>query len=246
MVVTMAITNRIIDIHNHSFPNVDDGAKSFEEAVENIKYLKSIGVTDIVLTSHYIINSKYQSSINSRLPILKKLQDLDLGVNLYLGNEVFISEATTLINLVKSGATSTINNSRYLLIEFPRSQVIQHLDKIICELNEAGITPIIAHPERYSYYWENFDKLKELLEYDCLFQCNIESIAGKYGSNAKKALKKMLKEGMVSILATDFHHKETNKYLEKSLKKVTKLIGTERLATLLVERPLKIISNKTI
>lgn len=242
----MAITNRIIDIHNHSFPNVDDGAKSFEEAVENIKYLKSIGVTDIVLTSHYIINSKYQSSINSRLPILKKLQDLDLGVNLYLGNEVFISEATTLINLVKSGATSTINNSRYLLIEFPRSQVIQHLDKIICELNEAGITPIIAHPERYSYYWENFDKLKELLEYDCLFQCNIESIAGKYGSNAKKALKKMLKEGMVSILATDFHHKETNKYLEKSLKKVTKLIGTERLATLLVERPLKIISNKTI
>ncbi len=239
-------TNRIVDIHNHSLPLVDDGSSSFEEAVANIKYLKEFGVTDIVLTSHYIINSKYQSPISNRVEILKKLQELNLGVNLYLGNEVFISDIPSLLNLLKEKKVATINNSKYLLIEFPRHQVIKHADKVICELNEAGYTPIIAHPERYSYYWKNFSKLKELLEYECLFQCNIESISGKYGHNSKKTLKKLLKENMVSILATDLHHQETSKYIKKSLKKLNKLNNFRTLKTLLEDNPLKIINNENI
>lgn len=239
-------TNRIVDIHNHSLPLVDDGATSLEEATTNIKYLKSIGITDIVLTSHYIINSKYQSPVSNRKSILKQLQDLDLGVNLYLGNEVFISDAKSLISLLKENKIASLNHSKYLLIEFPRHQIVHYVDKIICELNDAGYTPIIAHPERYSYYWHHFNKLKELLEYDCIFQCNIESIAGKYGRNAKKTIKKLLKDDLVCVLATDFHHLYNNKQLTKALNKLNKLVGSKKINKLLVENPLKIIENKKV
>ena len=67
------ITNKIVDIHNHSLFGVDDGAKTIEDAVENISYLRKFGVTDIVLTSHYIPESKYQSDVITRKNILSFL-----------------------------------------------------------------------------------------------------------------------------------------------------------------------------
>ena len=93
-----AIMNKIIDIHNHSLPLVDDGAKSFDEAIENITYLKTLGINDIILTSHYNPNIKSTKKVEDRLSILEelKLATKSLNVNLYLGNEVFINDTNTL------------------------------------------------------------------------------------------------------------------------------------------------------
>jgi len=238
-------TNRMIDIHNHSLPNIDDGAKDLEEAIKNIEYLKSLGVTDVILTSHYIANSKYTKNVSYRVDKLKELQDKVKGINLYLGNEVYISDSKTIIKWLKEKEITTLNSSRYLLIEFPMHHELHHLDKIICELNEEGITPIIAHPERYSYYWKKSNHLQELLEYDCLLQGNIGSMIGEYGRNAKKMIKKLLKENKISFLATDFHH-QNNKRLEKSLKKLKKLIGEEELKKLVEKNPSLVLKNEEI
>lgn len=246
MALMATIMNKIIDIHNHSLPGVDDGARTLEEAISNIRYLASLGVNDIVLTSHYILNSKYNSSVSAREEILKELKEhtKDLEVNLYLGNEVFISDSKTILKLLAKKEITTINNSKYLLIEFPLNHKINHLDEIICELNEAGITPIIAHPERYTYFARDITKLKELLEYDCLLACNIESISGVYGDTSKKLIKKLLKENLVNILATDYHH--YNKFLTKSLKKLSKILSEEQLEVLLYTNPKKIIENERL
>lgn len=243
----MAVTmNRIIDIHNHSLPFVDDGAKSLEEAIDNINYLKSLGITDIILTSHYILNSKYNATLSKREEIYQELKkSLDNDINIYLGNELFITDSKTILKLLQNKEITTLNNSRYLLIEFPINSKLNHIDQIICELNDNGIVPIIAHPERYPYFDRHLDELKNILEYNVLLQCNIESINGKYGKTAKKLLKKLLKENMVSFLATDFHHQSLSN-LEKAFKKINKILSLEQLDILLNKNPLQVLNNGEI
>lgn len=236
--------NKLIDIHNHCLPKVDDGAKTIDEAIESIKNLFNLGFTDIVLTSHYIINTNFNKNVADREKIFNKLKEKlnDIPINLYLGNEVFITDAKTLLNSLKIKEITTLNNSKYLLIELPMHQFIQQLDSIICTLNDAGIIPIIAHPERYSYYWDNPSKLKSLLEYNCYLQCNIDSINGLYGNRAKKMIKYLLKENMVCTLATDTHYYRKQQ-IDKSLRKLEKLIGKEKLVQLTQTNPYIIIND---
>lgn len=240
------ITNKIVDIHNHSLFGVDDGARAIEDTINNIKYLKKYGVTDIVLTSHYIPESKYQSDVITRKNILKEIkkETKDMDVNLYLGNEVFVSNK--IIELINTGKITTLNESRYILIEFPMNQALHYIEDIVCELNDYGLIPVIAHPERYSYFKENYNKIDSLLEYNCILQCNIESIVGKYGNGAKKLMKLLLKDKKVKVLATDFHHVGSNNMLDKSFRKLKKLLSKEELNELLYENPLKIIKNENL
>lgn len=242
------ITTRLVDIHNHTLPFVDDGAKDFEDAVSNLEYLKNIGVTDVILTSHYIEKSNYKADVKERNEILTELQKLakNFGINLYLGNEVYITDEDTLLSLLKEEKITTLNNSRYLLIEFPLWQKVSGIDRVICALNEKGIIPIIAHPERYSYIQKDFNKIYDLLEYDCLLQCNIYSYAGKYGRAAKKTIKKLLKEELVSFLATDLHKVPSSDSLLKAKRKLEKKLDSTYYRKLTIENPEKVLNNKSI
>lgn len=240
--------DNIIDLHNHTLPGVDDGAKTIEEAIENINYLKERNITDIVFTSHYIVNSKYEVSVAERKKILTKLKKYykDDNINFYLGNEVYVSDSNILLDLLKNNKLTTLNNSRYMLIEFSLTQKLQHVDQLLCELNEHGIVPIIAHPERYHDLQKNYKKIYELLEYDCLLQCNIGSLSGQYGREAKKYVKWLLKHNLVSILATDFHHITKKEYLNKGLKKLNKLVSLEKRKDLLCRNPKLVLEDTKI
>jgi len=240
--------NKMVDLHNHSLPSVDDGAKTMEEAIDNIKYLKKNGIKEIILTSHYIVNSNYNANLKTRKKIynslVEKLNSKD--IKLYLGNEVFINDSETILNLLKKKEIATLNDSKYLLVEFPLNYKVRHLDNIICELNDAGYIPIIAHPERYINYQKNYNKLKDLLEYNCLLQCNLGSILGEYGRSAKKLFKKLIKDDVVTFIATDFHHITDEAKFEKAFKKLNKLVSPEKLKDLIENNPKLVLKNKDI
>ena len=51
------------DIHSHILYNIDDGSKSLEESIELLKELEKSGVEEIILTPHYIEDSKYVANI---------------------------------------------------------------------------------------------------------------------------------------------------------------------------------------
>lgn len=240
--------DKIIDLHNHSLPGVDDGAQNLEEAIANIEYLKSLGISDIVLTSHYILNSHYDVSVSRREDILTRLKnqfDND-NINLYLGNEVYISDSSSILDLLDRREITTLNGSRYLLIELPLHQSVRHIDRLLCDLNDKGITPIIAHPERYRFLQKDNKKIYDLLEYDCLLQCNLGSINGQYGRQAKKLVKWLLKKNLVSFIATDFHHVKKQNKLDKSLKKLNKIISSKQMEKLLYDNPKLVLENEKI
>lgn len=218
------------DIHSHILFDVDDGSKSIEESIELLKKLKDIGFNNIILTPHYIEGSEYcskNSEKNKRLKQLKEeLSNQKIDINIHLGNEIFINN--NIYELIKAAEIKTLNNTRYILVELPFHNQIVNLEDIIYELKIKGLIPIIAHPERYSYFQKNYKEVDKLREEGFLFQGNYASILGYYGKESQKLLKYMLKKQYIDYLGTDIHRINKTyvidnfKKIEKQIIKITK------------------------
>lgn len=235
----------MIDIHSHLIPNVDDGAKSPEETIELIKEAREAGITDIILTPHYIINS-YEQNAETLILLKDKLQQIinseNIKVNLHIGMEVYITD--NLVEILKQNKILTLAGSKYLLMELPLNTNVQYLDMVIFKLIENNIIPIIAHPERYKFVQEDPSKVRELIESGCLIQSNIGSILGIYGKKAKKTIKYLLKNDLINFIATDTHRKNTiYPLLEKGIKKIEKITGKENAEELTNLNVQKILNN---
>lgn len=244
---TMDITmDKIIDIHTHILPGVDDGARNIEESIKIIDYLYSKGITDMVLSSHYIKDTDYSFNQIARSQILENLRAMvtNPDIHLYLGNEVYLCE--DLIDLLEKHEISTINGTRYMLIELPLTGVFNGLQNILCELTNYGIIPIIAHPERYAFLQEDNRRIRELLEFGCLLQCNVDSLVGKYGKKAKKLIKWFLKRNLVSFIASDTHYVDHDDMLTVSYKKLKRLVGDAKFKELTFTNPTKVLDNQII
>lgn len=212
------------DIHSHILYNIDDGSKSLEESIELLKELEKSGVEEIILTPHYIEDSKYVANILQKQEKIEQLQKYT-DIKLYVGNEVYISK--NVLELLESGEISTLNNSRYLLIELPMSSKIRHLDEIIYNLIRNNIIPIIAHPERYLYVQSDIKYLDKYVDMGVLFQSNYGSILGIYGKKAKKTIKHLLKNNYITFLGSDIHSLNKKIDIKKASRKIKRIIKNE-------------------
>lgn len=227
------------DIHCHILYGVDDGPKTKDESLKLINELYNNGVTEICASSHYIIGSNYNCNNKIKQNIISDLKWLT-KMNIYISNEVFIDN--DIYKYIKKDEISTINNSRYILIELPLNEKIYNYEEILFELISKGYVPIIAHPERYLYLTTS--ELEDLINLGCLFQGNIASLIGKYGKDSEKKIKTLLKKHMIHIMATDSHHVVNN--LDKCRKKLKKLVNNNMYEDLLENNFDKIINDQKI
>ncbi len=188
------------DLHNHLLYGIDDGSKDLASSVKLLKEIKSEGVDEIIFTPHYIIGSEYNANNTKKMKLLKTLK-AKTKIKVYLGNEVFLDN--NIIEYIKNKEISTLNNSRYILIEFPINEKMSTAEIHLENLIRTGYVPIIAHPERYHYY--DLDFFGDLIREGCLMQGNITSLCGRYGRAAKHNLKLMIKKDMIHFIGTDIH-----------------------------------------
>ena len=218
------------DIHSHILFDVDDGSKSIEESITLLKKMKEIGFNNVILTPHYIKDTEYSAENKEKKIKFNQLKEVlnenNIDINIYLGNEIFINKE--IYELIKTAKIHTLNNTRYVLIELPFHNEIVNLEDIIYELKVKGLIPIIAHPERYTYFQEDYNKVDALKEEGILFQANYASILGYYGKSSQKLLKYMLKNRYIDYLGTDIHRTaktyviDNFKKIEKQIIKITK------------------------
>lgn len=238
--------DKIVDIHTHILPGIDDGAHDIEESIRIINYLYNVGITDIVLTSHYVPNTIYSYNQLVRVKLLSTLKQKlnNDNIHLYLGNEVYLSEEV--IDLLEKHEISTINDTKYMLVELPLTGCLNNFQSILCDLNAYGIIPIIAHPERYEFIQKDKKRIRELLEFNCLLQCNIDSLIGKYGKRAKKIMKWLLKKDLVQFVATDTHSVNNKEEIIKAYNKLEKMVGEKKFNELTNINPNKVLENKNV
>ena len=174
---------------------IDDGSKSLTESIAILKKAKKAGVTDIMLTPHYIKNSKYACNNKNKEELLnelkKEMKNNNIDINLYLGNEVYID--SDIIPLINRNEIKTLNNSKYILVELPLTREVNEAIDIFKKLINKGYKVILAHPERYTYIQEDISKLEEFIDIGVLMQGNFKSLLGKYGEAAEETLIDLLK-----------------------------------------------------
>ena len=236
----------MIDVHSHIIPNVDDGARSVEETFNILKEAKAVGFTDVILTSHFLLNY-YETDAQELIFWKDKLQEvLDQrgpNIKLHSGMEIYISNQME--ELLENKKILTLANSGYMLIELPLATNVKYFDYVVYYLEAKGIKPIIAHPERYKCVQKDPDIVEEYIEKGCLIQCNYGSIVNLYGREAEKTIKTLLKKNQVHFLGSDVH-RENGTYLIilDAIKKIRKIIGENKINEITTINPKKILQNE--
>lgn len=235
----------MIDIHNHIIYDVDDGAENIEESIKIIKSAKDVGITDICFTPHYMEDGykTERKELEVRLESIRKcLKNENIKINLFLGEEIFIFP-----KLVENiDKIVSLNDSRYILIEFPLVEEISYIDEVLYKLLAMGKVPIIAHPERYLTTQRDLSFAKNLVEKGALLQININSISGHYGKEAKKIATDLLKLKMVQFIASDSHSTAGYSVVPKSMEILRKIISEEEIKELTEDNPMKVLKNEDI
>ena len=238
----------MIDFHSHIIPNVDDGSKSVEETFELLKEAKEAGFSGIISTSHYM-EGYYETDAAERSVWIKAISEnlgkKDIDLKLYLGNEVYITK--NIINLLETGKATSINNSNYVLFEFPMNSKPMDMYDIIYDMLECKIVPILAHPERYSFVQKDPNLIYDLIQKGVLMQSNYGSILGMYGEKAEIIVRKFLENNMVHFLGSDVHRVgSVYPRIQSSLKEIEDIVGEDKLDEISTVNPELVLENKGI
>jgi protein-tyrosine phosphatase len=197
----------IVDIHSHIIPGIDDGSKSMEMTLEMLKNAEEEGTTEIIATPHYLLEYGEATIIDVKNHV-KKINDIleheKINVKIYSGQEVYFTEK--IIDDYMEGNIGSLNDSRYMLIEFPMDKFDNNIFDILYELQVRDVVPIIAHPERYKPFKEKPSLINDFINEGYLFQVNAGSIEGKFGESVRKTADLFLKNHIYNFIGSDAHN----------------------------------------
>lgn len=197
----------MIDMHSHIIYGIDDGARDEESTLQMLKLAEISGTTTIVATPHYMKGrfiTPYEEVVERVYEIRKLARDNNIDVEIMAGQEIYYHK--DLIYYYNDKLIGTINNSRYMLIEFPMMEF--NIDDIIdglYELTIRGIVPIIAHPERYKPFIKKPHLINKFIEEGYLFQMNSGSLLGKFGRDVQRLAETYYNNGIYSVIGSDAH-----------------------------------------
>jgi protein-tyrosine phosphatase len=201
------IPNDYVDIHSHILFGIDDGAKTIEDSDFLMKSLLDIGFLKCITTPHTIeyVWDNTKESIVAKYDEVKNLSpELSTELNLSVASEYMMNESFS--KLFQNERLLTLKGN-HVLVEMSYLAPPLQLYDLLFELQIAGYTPVLAHPERYGFYHHNFSEYAKLKKAGCLFQMNLLSSVGYYGPEVMKVAEKLLKNGLIDFTGSDVHHK---------------------------------------
>ena len=198
----------MIDIHSHIIPNVDDGARSWQEALAMCRMAWKDGIQGMVATPH-ALNGVYLTDGNviaEQIVLLKeKLREENIGLEIYQGAEVYCSPDLPLI-LTQDPSLTFNSSGRYFLLEFPHSIIPPHSEELLFQLGLRNFIPIIVHPERNLHVQSNVGLLEKLVNAGAFCQVTAMSFTGGFGTRVRDTAFQLLKKGLVHAVASDAHN----------------------------------------
>lgn len=235
----------MIDLHSHVLPGLDDGAVSLEESLEMLRIAAAGGTTDIAATPH--ANDQYRfdpADVETRLAGLREAAGDAL--RLHYGCEMHLTPEN-LAAALRAPQAYTIAHRGYLLLELNNFQIPQNVAGIFGQLMDAGMRPILAHPERNPLVHEDYARLRDWVELGCVLQVTAQSFDGRFGKSATASAHELVKRGLAHIVASDGHHvKQRPLVLDESRRYVGREFGEATAARLFEENPRCILEGRPV
>ena len=204
------------DIHSHLIPGIDDGSPDMDTSLALLKELEMLGYKKIITTPH-VKTEYFQNDVTKLDDLCERLRRSarfeGIKLDIEVGAEHLLDEGVN--QRIKNGQFKTFGDN-YLLVELPFMFPPFGLDGYIFELQLAGYKLILAHPERYLYWLNDFNQFIRLKDSGVLFQVNIISLGNYYGKDVYNLAKKLIDNNMVELLGTDTHSAKHIEAVRKS------------------------------
>jgi protein-tyrosine phosphatase len=226
----------VIDIHSHILPGIDDGPTALEDAVAMLKIAAECGTTDIVATPHANARFTFDPELIDR-----KIAELQAAAGpaprIHRGCDFHLT-LENIQDALAQPAKYTINNKRYLLVEFSDAFIPDTTHEIFDRLQGAGLTPVITHPERNVLLRTRIDRLGSWVENGCLVQITAQSLLGRFGRTARRVASQLLQQNLAHFVASDAHDpKHRPPALNEAYIYVAKTWGEKCAQTVFVTAP---------
>ncbi len=194
-----------VDMHSHLIPGIDDGSKTMQESIDLIKQYIALGFKKLITTPH-IMSDAFRNTPEIILGGLDKLRAAakaeGLNVEIEAAAEYYFDEDFR--KFIREKKLLTINK-KYVLFEVSYINPPDNISQVIFDIQIAGFTPVLAHPERYPYWYNKFEEYHKFKEAGVLLQLNTNSLEGYYGPEAKKIGQRMINENMIDFIGSDMH-----------------------------------------
>ena len=218
----------VADMHSHLIPGIDDGAQTIDDSISLIKELYGLGFRKLITTPH-IMSDYFRNTRENIMEGLDKVREAvekeGLDVSVEAAAEYYVDDG--FVKKLENEKLLTFGDN-YLLFEISYINCPDNIDDIIFRMQVQGYKPVMAHPERYPFWYNDFDKYIKFHEQGVLMQLNMNSLTGYYGIDAKRIAEKMADNNIVSLLGTDCHHNRHIEALHRGLyeKYLKKLLDT--------------------
>jgi protein-tyrosine phosphatase len=193
----------MVDIHCHPLPGIDDGAKTFEDAVEMCRMAAEDGISHLVATPHCNYEFAFHPEINEQ-----KVRELQGAVGdrpqLLLGCDFHLSY-DNIQQITRDRGSFTVNESRYLLVELDDHFIPENMTQVFYDLQVAGLIPILTHPERNPVFHRKPEILYDWVGRGCMVQLTAKSYTGGFGQRARNLCEMWLDRNLVHFFASDAH-----------------------------------------
>ena len=234
----------IIDIHNHILPGVDDGALDIEDSLEMVTLAARCGIKKIIATPHFEYNNgaSLEALEDAFYALSAEIEYEHIDIKIEKSMEIMASD--NLPTLLQQGKVWTYPNSSYFLVEFAYNEEREYFDWLLDRCADAGFTPVIAHPERYSAVRHHPEMAKRWHEKGYGVQVNRDSLLNMFGRSAYICADLLLRNGWANCIASDAHTPQyRNPYWGEAFKHLPGVYGFHTLAYCLETVPERILSN---
>jgi len=236
---------RFVDIHSHIIHGLDDGSASLDISLEMVAMAAESGTSDIVATPHANSEFTYEAAlVAERLAELRAASKAEIGI--HCGCDFHLS-FQNVQDAIKHPSRYTINNRQYLLVELPSYTVYPNIAAVYQTLMDAGMVPIITHPERNQVVQQDISGLRTWVESGCLVQITAQSLLGVFGSKAKRFSDDLLAEGLAHFVASDAHDcKRRPPRLDLAYRYVVDEVGQQTADLLFINNPARVLKGLEI
>ncbi|WP_088228897.1 CpsB/CapC family capsule biosynthesis tyrosine phosphatase [Desulfosporosinus sp. FKB] len=239
----------MIDLHTHILPGLDDGSKTVEESLDILRQLQKAGFETILATPHVLEGKDFLSPeeiLASAEEVRQAAWKAGISAEILPGSENYIFP--DMAKWLREGKLLTLGNAgKYLLVELPMLEIPHYVDQVFFELQVEGITPILAHPERYLSLFQEAERAIEWAKKGVLFQLDYRSVTGRYGSKPKQFAERMLSSGIIHFLGSDAHRVSSSDFVDQeALQYIRKLVGKEEFRKMAVTNPRRMIEGEIL
>ena len=237
------------DLHAHILPGVDDGSRTPEETLEMSRVAAETGTRIILATPHRKdVTEDWSVGHLRRLIADMNARNAENGidVSLVLGMENHLDEA--LPDEIDAGRALPMNGSRYILVEIPFFGRPDYIERTLVEVQEMGLTPVLAHPERIEAFQEDVELLASFVERGMLSQITSGSVVGTWGDEVKRFTHELLDRRLAHVMASDAHSPTglRSPKLGVGIKAAASIVGMGCAMAMVVDTPLAILKDQAV